>query len=95
MPVLLPSLDLNANVMIVRRQLLRGTHGTRATEPVDLPLGIIFGEVTATKEQYLRWLKMAHSFSTALAAGKRRLFIGLKSVSQDLEEAQFYWLFGW
>lgn len=73
----------------MRKQLLQGQQ-----EPQRLPIGIIIGEVNATKEQYQKWLKIATSFSVGFA-DTRRLFVGLKGVSADLNQAHIYWMFGW
>jgi hypothetical protein len=52
------------------------------------------GELTATKEQYQKWMKYATSFYIGFDA-TQRVFIGLKSVADDQESAVYYWMVGW
>ncbi|KAF5667140.1 FAD NAD(P)-binding domain-containing protein [Fusarium heterosporum] len=75
----------------VRRQLAAGIP---AAEPARLPIGIVIGQLVATQGQYERWMKLGNSFFVGFA-DTRRLFIGVKDVADDLQSAQYYWMFGW
>lgn len=76
----------------VRDQLLPDSPENR---PQALPMGVIVGQLTATKEQYQRWMKtFAPSLFIGLA-GHRHVAIGLKEISKNLESAGYYWIFGW
>ena len=59
-----------------------------------LNLGVVVGELTATEEQYQRWIKIAASFYVGTMGG-RRIFVGLKSIAKDGKNARYYWLFTW
>ncbi|KAF4445492.1 FAD/NAD(P)-binding domain-containing protein [Fusarium austroafricanum] len=75
----------------VRRQLAAGTPDA---EPARLPIGLVIGQLVATRDQYERWMKLANSFCVGFA-DTRRLFVGVKDVAEDLKSAQYYWMFGW
>ncbi|KAF4987987.1 hypothetical protein FGRMN_10035 [Fusarium graminum] len=75
----------------VRHQLATGMP---TAEPARLPIGIVIGQLVATQDQYERWMKLANSFFVGFA-DTRRLFIGVKDVADDLQSAQYYWMFGW
>lgn len=55
------------------------------------PAGVIVGEVTLNREQTDRQTVMGRSFYAAIGNGFR-LFVGLKSYSNDLSEGNYYWL---
>lgn len=62
--------------------------------PQLLPMGAIVGEVTATRDQYERWMHLGTSWFTGFAADLR-VTILLSEISADMATAKFYWLFGW
>lgn len=74
----------------VRDQLMPGA--SLKLKPV--PMGIIVGEVDATKEQFKRWKRLATTFFVGYA-GKRRMFLGLKNIAADGRSARYYWFFFW
>lgn len=75
----------------VRAQLFASSPEIR---PEHISMGVAVGELTATPEQYKRWMQLATSFFPVLADG-RRIVIALKEMAADLSSAQYYWLFNW
>lgn len=55
-----------------------------------VPVGVIVGEVTLTREQIDRQTSIARSMYLCVGNGFK-LFVGLKSYSEDLSEGNYYW----
>ncbi len=53
------------------------------------------GELKLSKAQYERHMARGRSFYAALGACSSRLFIALKDVSADAEQAEYYWIISW
>ena len=60
----------------------------------DLPLALVGGVTTLTKEQYEQQFKLGTSFYLVLAEDKR-IFVGLKNVADDKATAEYYWMHSW
>ncbi|KAK5169138.1 uncharacterized protein LTR77_006447 [Saxophila tyrrhenica] len=74
----------------VRNQLLPDP----TFRPQPIPRGVIVGGLTATREQYMRWMKYGKSYYT-LADPNIRLTVSMKWISEDQESAEYVWLYGW
>lgn len=59
-------------------------------KPSTLPAGVLNGEVTLRGDEFKQQLALAHSAYVA-AAENFHLYVGLKDVSEDGEEARYYW----
>jgi 2-polyprenyl-6-methoxyphenol hydroxylase-like FAD-dependent oxidoreductase len=57
-------------------------------------MGLIAGEVTLSRDQYLRQFALARSMWMATAKDFR-FFLGLKQLAPDLSTAEYYWLVSW
>ncbi|KZP13838.1 FAD/NAD(P)-binding domain-containing protein [Athelia psychrophila] len=57
-----------------------------------VPVGVIAGNVTLTREQSDRQTSLGASFYVVIAK-KLRFFVGLRTYSDDLTQGHFYWLF--
>jgi len=77
-------------VIKVRTQLLSAT----PPQLNHVPLAMIWGEVTLTKEQYERQVALAPSFHMAQSPDFR-IFIATKGVSEDKSTASYYWYVSW
>ncbi|KUJ08170.1 FAD/NAD(P)-binding domain-containing protein [Mollisia scopiformis] len=74
----------------VRSQLLRDN----PVDPTPSPYGIITGQMVITKEQYQKELENGPSFYSTHSS-KSHIFVGLKNISDDLETANYYWMYFW
>ena len=77
-------------VVTVRTQLFSAT----PPQLNHVPLAMIWGEVTLTKEQYERQVAIAPSFYMAYAQDFRML-VATKGVSEDRSTSSYYWFVSW
>ena len=78
------------NDLLVRAQLL----GPDPPRLNIVPVGMITGELQLSREEYERQIAIAPSFYI-LYGHEARVFVGLRSISEDKSTAQYYWMATW